>query len=292
MSFAEHRVTRGWLLEGVGVMVHAQGAVLKISLLLSPEAVEALGAEQGGQVLLLVGSGADAGKLRVRRASDGGRRLIRYGNLGALRVTAALWPGLAAERRTSERCAFSQVGAGEIEITLPAGMGSISAGQAQPKSAPDPTPPEPVSTASPSPAVPKARPKTTRPKTPRPKTASPKTTRPKTASPKTAKSPNAMTRVQEVAGLVKQGFAPAAIAARLELKVSTVGFYTHAARKAGLLPAAGRALGRPKSARKSPFKAPEADTRRGRTGEARETRDVTAELTAELTGDPGWEPGE
>ncbi|KKN12542.1 hypothetical protein LCGC14_1015280, partial [marine sediment metagenome] len=100
MSFAEHRVTTGRRLEGVGVMVHAQGAVLKISLTLSPEVVEALGAAQGSRVLLLVGSGADAGKLRVRRASDGGRTLFRYGNLGALRVTAALWPGLAAERRT------------------------------------------------------------------------------------------------------------------------------------------------------------------------------------------------
>jgi len=271
MSFAEHRVTSGRRLDGVGVSVHAQGAVLKISLLLSLEAVEALGAARGGRVLLLVGSGADAGKLRVRRAPDGGRRLIRYGNLGALRVTAALWPGLAAERRTSERCAFSQVGAGEIEITLPAGMGSISTGQAQPKPAPDatppepPEPPEPVSTAPPSPAAPKARPKTTRPKT--------------------AKSPNAITRVQEVAGLVKQGFAPVAIATRLELKVSTVGFYTRAARKNGLLPAAA---GGRKAARVSPFGAPEADTRRGRTGRARETRDVTPELT----GDVGWEPGE
>lgn len=60
------------------------------------------------------------------------------------------------------------------------------------------------------------------------------------ALPKPVSKSKPESRVQEAAGLAKEGLKPAAIAARMGLKASTVRVYLTEARKAGLMPPVNR----------------------------------------------------
>ena len=89
---------------------------------------------------------------------------------------------------------------------------------------------------------------------------------------------------------MKDGLTPAEIAARLEIELSTVGYYTYAARKERLLPLekrGGKAKrpGGSRITRRSPFEPPDADPSSGVGSGRPDEEDDPCEVTAELTGD-------
>lgn len=306
MSFAEHKPHAARPTAGVGVSIVRSGVALKVHISIGADAAAALGVAGGDRVAVLIGTGTDAGSLRLKRVDRGGRKLARYnlersGDAACLKLVTAPWPGLPDRTQRMERRAFTRVGPGEIELVLP---DWDSPGVGRRPGATEKTRPEPA------PASPKAAPReSTLPPKASPKTPAKTPAKPARRTPATA--PKAITRVGEVAGLVKDGLSPAAIAARLEIELNTVGYYTYAARKERLLPPAKRggkagapARSRiapvpPKASRRSPFEALDADPSSGvgspgvgmagrdqpharRPDEEDDPSDVTAELTGDL----------
>ncbi|HSF96968.1 MAG TPA: hypothetical protein VLA52_18220 [Thermohalobaculum sp.] len=126
MSFEEIRKGAGGkALDGVSIAIGSGGHGRQVRLAFGPAAIAALGVAFGQSVALLLGAGADAGRLRVKRAAEG-FKVHRHAGL-SLRVVCAPWPGAPEESFRAARVAWRPVGAGEIEIDLPEAWGGPGA---------------------------------------------------------------------------------------------------------------------------------------------------------------------
>ena len=115
---------RGAFLDGVSVLVGTTNGYLSVPFCLGPDALAAVGDAPHG-VHVLVGSGADAGKVRIVAAREGERgRSLRITGRGSRtkRVTvAASHLGLSGGKRPTVRPTWRALDGGGIEVEMPWG---------------------------------------------------------------------------------------------------------------------------------------------------------------------------